>query len=176
MRATSLLRTAWLWLLDYAYVGRWQVQGLFSPADETVYLAPGAAGQPVVLLPGVYERWQFMRPVADLLQGLGHPVHVVARLRWNAAPLDASARLVADHLEQHDLRDVLVVAHSNSIRALVKHLERLSDDEIVRVNVPTGMPLVYNLTADLEPAGGTGSYLDAAAASSAAAAVADEGR
>lgn len=112
MRATSLLRTAWLWLLDYAYVGRWQVQGLFSPADETVYLAPGAAGQPVVLLPGVYERWQFMRPVADLLQGLGHPVHVVARLRWNAAPLAASARLVADHLEQHDLRDVLVVAHS----------------------------------------------------------------
>jgi alpha-beta hydrolase superfamily lysophospholipase len=112
VRATSLLRTAWLWLLDYAYVGRWQVQGLFSPADETVYLAPGAAGQPVVLLPGVYERWQFMRPVADLLQGLGHPVHVVARLRWNAAPLAASARLVADHLEQHDLRDVLVVAHS----------------------------------------------------------------
>jgi 2,3-bisphosphoglycerate-dependent phosphoglycerate mutase len=44
---------------------------------------------------------------------------------------------------------VLVVAHGNSLRALVKHLDRLSDDAIVSVNIPTGIPLVYELDADL---------------------------
>ena len=44
---------------------------------------------------------------------------------------------------------MLVVAHGNSLRALVKHLDGLSDDAIVSVNIPTGIPLVYELDADL---------------------------
>ena len=46
-------------------------------------------------------------------------------------------------------RRVLIAAHGNSLRALVKHLDRLSDDAIVSVNIPTGVPLVYELDADL---------------------------
>lgn len=45
---------------------------------------------------------------------------------------------------------VLIVAHGNSLRALVKHLENLSDDEILKVNIPTGVPLVYDLDKKLE--------------------------
>ncbi|MFK5635597.1 MULTISPECIES: esterase/lipase family protein [unclassified Ornithinimicrobium] len=109
---TRLPRRGLLWLLDYTYVAWWQAHGLLFRSDETAYLDPDAGGQPVVLLPGIYERWQFMRPVADLLHDRGHPVHVVARLRWNTSPVDASAQLVADYLEEHDLRGVLLVAHS----------------------------------------------------------------
>ena len=46
---------------------------------------------------------------------------------------------------------VIVVAHGNSLRALVKHLDLISDDEIVELNIPTGVPLVYELNEDLEP-------------------------
>ena len=46
---------------------------------------------------------------------------------------------------------VLIVAHGNSLRALVKHLEGMGDEEITGVNIPTGMPLVYTLDADLRP-------------------------
>jgi 2,3-bisphosphoglycerate-dependent phosphoglycerate mutase len=46
---------------------------------------------------------------------------------------------------------VLVTAHGNSLRALVKHLDRLSDEEIVELNIPTGIPLVYELEDDLKP-------------------------
>lgn len=46
---------------------------------------------------------------------------------------------------------VLVVAHGNSLRALVKHLDDMSDDDITAVNIPTGMPLVYTLDDDLKP-------------------------
>jgi len=48
-------------------------------------------------------------------------------------------------------KHVLVVAHGNSLRALVKYLDNISDDEIVGLNIPTGMPLVYELDEDLKP-------------------------
>lgn len=111
-RLTGLVRNGWLWLLDYAYVGYWQVQGFLFRVDPATYQDSGDAGRPVLLLPGIYERWQFMRPVADLLHERGHPVHVVAKLSWNTATVAASAREVTAYLEEHDLRDVLVVAHS----------------------------------------------------------------
>jgi 2,3-bisphosphoglycerate-dependent phosphoglycerate mutase len=46
---------------------------------------------------------------------------------------------------------LLVVAHGNSLRALVKHLDNVSDEEIVGVNIPTGIPLVYELDVELRP-------------------------
>jgi 2,3-bisphosphoglycerate-dependent phosphoglycerate mutase len=46
---------------------------------------------------------------------------------------------------------VLIAAHGNSLRALVKHLDRVSDQEIVDLNIPTGIPLVYELNDDLTP-------------------------
>ena len=48
-------------------------------------------------------------------------------------------------------KDLLVAAHGNSLRALVKHLDGVSDDEITGLNIPTGVPLVYELDADLKP-------------------------
>ncbi len=70
---------------------------------------------------------------------------------------------------------VLVAAHGNSIRALVKYLDGISDDDIVGLNIPNGIPLVYALDADLKPLGRR--YLgDAGAAARAAAAVASQGK
>jgi 2,3-bisphosphoglycerate-dependent phosphoglycerate mutase len=73
-------------------------------------------------------------------------------------------------------KTVLIVAHGNSLRALVKHLDQVSDDDIAELNIPTGIPLRYDLDADLRPVVPGGSYLDPAAAASGAAAVANQGR
>lgn len=70
---------------------------------------------------------------------------------------------------------ILIAAHGNSIRALVKYLDHIGDDEIVGLNIPNGIPLVYELDADLRPL--RHYYLgDAEAAAKAAAAVAAQGR
>lgn len=71
---------------------------------------------------------------------------------------------------------VLVAAHGNSLRALVKHLDGISDADIAGLNIPTGMPLVYELDDDLVPTVTGGTYLDPEAAAAAAAAVANQGR
>jgi 2,3-bisphosphoglycerate-dependent phosphoglycerate mutase len=77
-----------------------------------------------------------------------------------------------------DLRSgktVLITAHGNSLRALVKHLDGLSDDEIAELNIPTGIPLVYKLDANFKPLVAGGEYLDPEAAAAGAAAVAAQG-
>jgi 2,3-bisphosphoglycerate-dependent phosphoglycerate mutase len=72
-------------------------------------------------------------------------------------------------------KTVLVTAHGNSLRALVKHLDGISDAAIAELNIPTGQPLVYDIGEDFMPTG-PGQYLDPEAAAAAAAAVANQGR
>lgn len=72
-------------------------------------------------------------------------------------------------------RKVLIAAHGNSLRALIKHLDNVSDDDIVNLNIPTGQPLVYELDDDLRPI--RHYYLgDAAEIEAAMAAVAAQGK
>ncbi|GAB2815290.1 phosphoglyceromutase [Alpinimonas psychrophila] len=71
-------------------------------------------------------------------------------------------------------KTVLVTAHGNSLRAMVKHLEGISDDAIAELNIPTGIPLVYTLDDNFLPIG-AGEYLDPEAAAAGAAAVAAQG-
>lgn len=73
-------------------------------------------------------------------------------------------------------RTVLIAAHGNSLRALVKHLDGISDADIAGLNIPTGMPLLYELDEQLAPTRPGGEYLDPEAAAAAAAAVASQGR
>jgi len=70
---------------------------------------------------------------------------------------------------------VLVTAHGNSLRALIKHLDGISDDAIAELNVPTGIPLVYELDDDFVPTK-PAEYLDPEAAAAGAAAVAAQGK
>ncbi|WP_396933963.1 phosphoglyceromutase [Mycolicibacterium sp.] len=72
-------------------------------------------------------------------------------------------------------KTVLIAAHGNSLRALVKYLDGMSDDEVVGLNIPTGIPLRYDLDADLKPKVAGGEYLDPEAAAAGAAAVAAQG-
>jgi 2,3-bisphosphoglycerate-dependent phosphoglycerate mutase len=71
---------------------------------------------------------------------------------------------------------VLVVAHGNSLRALVKHLDGVSDAAIAELNIPTGIPLCYELDDSYAPVAPGGRYLDPEAAKAAAEAVKNQGR
>ncbi|MGN9841586.1 phosphoglyceromutase [Nonomuraea sp. H19] len=73
-------------------------------------------------------------------------------------------------------RTVLVAAHGNSLRALVKHLDGVSDEKIAGLNIPTGIPLRYELDAGFRPLQPGGEYLDPEAAKAAIQAVANQGR
>ena len=73
-------------------------------------------------------------------------------------------------------KTVLIAAHGNSLRAIVKMLDGLTEEEIAKVNIPTAMPLVYELDDDFKPIKKGGEYLDPEAAAAGAAAVAAQGQ
>jgi 2,3-bisphosphoglycerate-dependent phosphoglycerate mutase len=99
-------------------------------------------------------------------------------------PKTESLKLVIDRMLPYWKSDIatdvgvgkvtLVVAHGNSLRGLVKQLEGISDEDIAELNIPTGIPLVYELTKDMKPVA-KGRYLDPAAAEAGAKAVAKQG-
>lgn len=122
----------WWRTRDYAYVAYWQAAGVLRPGGPDQFMHPPHPVRPaVVLIPGVYESWHFLRPLALLLHGHGHPVHVLPALGYNRVPVRAAAVLVGEHLREHDLHDVVLVAHSKG--GLIGKLTMLSEDPDGRV-------------------------------------------
>jgi pimeloyl-ACP methyl ester carboxylesterase len=95
---------------DYAYAAARQVQHALRP-HRPVPTGPGGRA-PVVLLPGVYETWQFLTPLASALAVTGHPVHVVPGLGYNRRPVPEAADLAARFLARSGLDGAVLVAHS----------------------------------------------------------------
>lgn len=94
-----------------------------------------------------------------------------------AAVITRTGTIWRDRIEPvlHSGRDVLVIAHGNSLRALCTVVDRLSEEEVQRLNIPTGQPLVYRIGHDDRPVIRGGVYLDPAAATLAAATIARQG-
>ncbi len=126
-RIRHLPRNWWWWTLDYVYAVYWQVQGALFRVEPDDYLVPDSVKQPVVLLPGVYETWQFLRPLADHLKEAGHSVHVVPLLGRNVGSVPDAAEIATDLIRRRDLRDVIIVAHSKG--GLIGKMAMLDDDD-----------------------------------------------
>lgn len=133
-------------LADYPNAIRMRGLGLAHPVPARY--AEGDR-RPVVILPGVYERWHFLRPIADRLAAAGHPVHVLRELGVNARPIPATAERVLDALDRLDLRGVALVAHSKG--GLVGKAAMLEDsgrriDRLVAVATPFSGSRMADLT------------------------------
>jgi pimeloyl-ACP methyl ester carboxylesterase len=95
--------------VDYAWILRAQVRGVRLGTPSAWDDGQRA---PVLLIPGVYETWAVMEPLARALHEAGHPVHTVPALGFNSRDLAGSARLVAQRIHRLDLDRVILVAHS----------------------------------------------------------------
>ena len=103
----------WGWARDYAYVAYWLARAVAGRSRPEELLHPEAGPRsPVLLIPGVFESWRFLQPVARHLHRRGHPVHVLDQLGWNTGVIPDLALIVSDHLERLNLHDVTIVAHS----------------------------------------------------------------
>lgn len=118
-RARTLLRDLGWWALDYLYALRGQWRAV-TGREEAEALKTGD-GTPIVLLPGIYETWRFLEPLARALHERGHPVHVVEELGDNRRPIAEQASRVAALLAARGLDDVVLVAHSKG-GLIGKHL------------------------------------------------------
>lgn len=99
------------WVRDYFHLAKGHSFMFRQPPKH--YLGHIVEGKtPVILIPGVYSKWQFLKAVADPISLRGHPIYVVERLGYNTNAIDDSARLVRELIDKENLYDVTIVAHS----------------------------------------------------------------
>lgn len=115
--------------------------------------------RPVVILPGIYETWHYLRPIAEELNARGHPVHVIPALGLNRAPIPTTASRVLRELIDHELRDVALVAHSKG-GIIGKHLMAVDDREgLVDRLVAVASPFRGSAMARIAPTPGLRAFL-----------------
>lgn len=101
---------AWQTVLDYAYAGGSRLGHLrFGTAPDALL---AGSGTPVLLIPGVYEPWRYLLAVGTRLNALGHPVHALPGLGYNARPIAETAAFAQQYLEDLSLERVTIVGHS----------------------------------------------------------------
>lgn len=102
------------WCLDYTYVGWWQLRGFFQHGDSKIFIHTDVKNDkpPVLLLPGVYERWEFMKPVAAAIHDAGYDVYVIEGIGYNIGTVESLADAVDRFVRSQHLTDCIIVAHS----------------------------------------------------------------
>jgi pimeloyl-ACP methyl ester carboxylesterase len=102
------------WTLDYVYAAFWQVLGFMKHGDSHIFLKPGEDTRQtsIILIPGVYERWEFMKPVAKMLFEAGYVVHVIEGIGYNRGTIEDMAKKVHEYCEEHNIKNSVIVAHS----------------------------------------------------------------
>lgn len=127
----SRLRRLGIHASDYAWATARIWDGARAPDPPERYRSGDRA--PVVLLPGVLERWTMMRLIAERLSRAGHPVHTLPELRRNTAPLADGAAVVERILRERDLHDAVIVAHSKGGLIAKRVLLGEESDRVSRV-------------------------------------------
>ena len=107
---SGVLQASRWWVQDYLYAAGRQILGAVSRTRPEDFLS--GTGRPVVVIPGVYEDWRFMLPLVQRLHEAGHPVHVLAQLQRNRIAVPKAADLIAGYIQDRDLTDAMIVAHS----------------------------------------------------------------
>jgi pimeloyl-ACP methyl ester carboxylesterase len=108
----ALLANQFYWSLDYAYVARKQLLGAISRTKAEQYRNRQTKKPSIILIPGVYEHWQFMKPLAALLHHHAYDVHVVEGLGYNRHDIMTTASVVQAYVASHNIKQCILVAHS----------------------------------------------------------------
>ncbi|GAA1002168.1 hypothetical protein GCM10009563_33250 [Subtercola frigoramans] len=111
--------------MDYVFAAYWQGRAIVGASHPEKFQTGHL--NPVVIIPGIWETWAFMRPLVQRLHDAGHPVFVLTTLGRNGRPVATLAGLASRYIVQHDLRDVLIVAHSKG-GLIGKYAMALLDD------------------------------------------------
>ncbi|OGI59588.1 hypothetical protein A3F19_03385 [Candidatus Nomurabacteria bacterium RIFCSPHIGHO2_12_FULL_37_29] len=101
------------WIKDYAHLFSGLIIAYSKRTPPKHYLEHIVHGKiPVIILPGVLMRWAFLKPIADHISLLGHPIYIIPKLGNNSENIPMSAERVRQVIEENNLKNVIIVAHS----------------------------------------------------------------
>ena len=140
------------WAKDYIHMTRHGVAMYFYLTPPKHYLGHVVKGKcSIIILPGILSRWSFMKPLADTLSREGHPVYVVPALGNNVLQIEESATIVRALLDEHQIKDAVIVAHSKGGLIGKELLEFHNDDKSIAGMVSLATPYSGSAMASIVP-------------------------
>jgi triacylglycerol lipase len=103
----------WHWVKDYSLALHGHAQAFIFKEPPKHYLGFVKEGKaPIILLPGIFTTWHWLKNIADPLSLKGHPIYVLKHLGYNAREIQQTAELVRGFIEEKDLKNAIIIAHS----------------------------------------------------------------
>src|SRR3989344_5464630 len=141
------------WVRDYLHAAKEQVASFLVQKPPDHYLRHIIHGKcPLILIPGVLEKWHFLHAIADPLSRQGHPVYVLEHLGYNTRTIHESAELVRKLIDEQHLYDAVIVAHSKGGLIGKYVLAHRNSDNRVRKVIAIATPFRGSRIAHLIPA------------------------
>lgn len=138
-------------LADYYYVTYWQLMGLRSRKNTESYIDSNSKRPPVIIIPGIYEPWWFMKPLVDKIHDEGYSVYAIEKLGYNRGNLAAMASVVDSFIRIRNLSDVIIVAHSKGGLIAKYLLANYNHKNSIRHVIAINTPFVGSKYAYLAP-------------------------
>lgn len=101
------------WTEDYLHLVHKQSWAFIYRKPPSHYLGHIIKGKkPIIIIPGVYEKWHFLKYISDPLSLEGHPIYVLEHIGYNLMSIDHTAKLIRELIEEKDLKNVIIISHS----------------------------------------------------------------
>ena len=101
------------WIKDYIQATHTHIHTIIIKEPPKHFLGHIVVGKnPIILIPGYLEKWNFLRKIANPLSLAGHPIYVVNNIGYNTRDIHFSAELVRELIDQNNLKNVILIAHS----------------------------------------------------------------
>lgn len=140
------------WIKDYAHMFSAGAIMYFTHTPPKHYLGHVIDGKvPVIILPGIFNRWAFLKPIADHISLLGHPVYIVPKLGDNIKDIPTSAKEVCEVIRENNLKNIIIVGHSKGGLIGKQILAHEDKEEKVKGLIAIATPFHGSLIGKLIP-------------------------
>jgi triacylglycerol lipase len=148
----DLLKVLYFTAADWLYIYVAQITGLFKRGKAYDYSMPkNPTGIAVVIIPGIYEPWQFMLPLTRRLFSAGHPIYIVEGLGYNVGSIPKMAEIVRDYIAKLPVKEVAIVAHSKGGLIAKYLLANYNQNDRVKQAVTLNTPFSGSIYAAFAP-------------------------
>lgn len=136
------------WILDYAYAAIWQMRAINRRQPPARHVT-SPTKPPVILIPGVYEPWLFMQPIAEVVERAGYSNYYIEELGYHTMRITDAAQAVRRLIDQHHLKHATIVAHSKGGLVGKYLLSHLNHDQAVSRLIAIATPFAGSRYARL---------------------------
>lgn len=155
----NIFKIIYFTIADWWYIYFAQLTGLFKRSKAYDYTSPqNPKGMPVVIIPGIYEPWQFMLPLTRRLFNAGHPIYIVEGLGYNVGNIPKMAEIVRNYIAELPAKEVAIVAHSKGGLIAKYLLTHYNQDDRVKQVVTLNTPFSGSIYAAFAPIWGVRAF------------------